>query len=111
MARGRCRSRSYMRLCQWARPAAPPTPDEEATWFDALSAWFADPETWDRDVLGPRPNEPGRRIPADIVARGVDRSRKRQERRRERDAGAAKQAAADAELRNTLLAAANGNFQ
>jgi hypothetical protein len=94
-----------------ATPPPPPTPDEEATWFAALDGWINDPETWDRERFGPRPNEPGRRIPAGVVAKGVDRNRKRQERRRERDAGAAKQAAADAELRNTLLAAANGNFQ
>jgi hypothetical protein len=95
------------------RPSAspPPTSEDDATWFVALEAWAIDSSSWDTEKLGPRPNEPGRRIPADIVARGVDRSRKRAERRREAEAAAARQAAADRELRDKLLAAANGNFQ
>jgi len=88
----------------------PPTPDEAAVWLSAVEAWFADPETWDRERLGPRPDEAGRRIPADIVARGVDRDRKRRERRRERDAAQARQAEADRQLRNTLLNACHGNY-
>jgi hypothetical protein len=95
------------------RPSSPPppTPDEEAMWFSAFDAWISEPETWDRTTLGPRPNEPGRRIPPDIVAKGVDRSRKREARRRDADEAAADRAAADRELRDKLLAAANGNFQ
>jgi hypothetical protein len=94
-----------------AKPVSPPapSPEEEQVWGDALERWFADPDSWDREVLGPRPNEPGRRIPADIVTRGVDRSRKRQERRREAEAAAAKRGAADAELRDRLIAATGGN--
>jgi len=94
------------------RPFPPPlpTPDEEAMWFSAFDAWISEPETWDRTTLGPRPNEPGRRIPADIVAKGVDRSRKREARRREAEAAATARAAADAELRDPLIAATGGNL-
>jgi hypothetical protein len=94
-----------------AKPAPQPEPDKpEDEWFAALDGWINDPETWDREKLGPRPNEPGRQIPADIVARGVDRSRKRKERRREAEAAAAKRTAADAELRDRLIAATGGNI-
>jgi hypothetical protein len=94
-----------------AKPVPPPapSPEEEQVWGDALERWFADPETWDRDVLGPRPDEAGRQIPADIVAKGVDRDRKRRTRRQDREAAQARQAAADQELRTTLLRACNGN--
>ncbi len=91
-------------------PPPPPTADEEAMWYVALEAWISEPETWDRTTLGPRPNEPGRRIPADIVAKGVDRSRKREARRREAEAAATARAAADAELRDPLIAATGGNL-
>jgi hypothetical protein len=96
-----------------AEPPRPPpvAPEDEQVWLAAFEAWIVGPDSWDRTTLGPRPDEPGRRIPADIVARGVDRSRKRQERRREAEAAAAKRSAADAELRSKLLAACNGNFQ
>jgi hypothetical protein len=88
----------------------PPTPDEEAMWLAAFEAWVINPESWDCEVLGPRPDEPGRRIPADIVAKGVDRSRKRKERRKEAEIAAAKRAAADAELRDRLIGATGGNI-
>jgi len=106
-----------------ARPEPPkpaPSPDPPAVrsdgmtdqmWLDALEAWHIDPSTWNVVELGPLPDRPNHRIPPDIVMRMNDRLRKREERRRERDAAAARQAAADAELRKTLLAAANGNFQ
>ncbi len=89
---------------------APPSPENEAMWFAAFDAWINDPASWNVEELGPRPDEPGRRIPTNIIARGVDRSRKRQERQRDRESAAAKQAAADAELRNQLLATCRGNF-
>jgi hypothetical protein len=93
------------------QPKPPPVaPEDEATWFAALEAWINQPESWDRGKLGPRPDEAGRRIPADIVAKGVDRSRKRQERRWEAEAAAAKRAIADQELRTKLLHACNGNY-
>jgi hypothetical protein len=91
-------------------PQPPPTPTEEAIWFAALDGWINDPETWDRERFGPRPDEPGRRIPAAVVAKGVDRNRKRLERRREAEAAAAKRSVADAELRTKLLHACNGNY-
>jgi hypothetical protein len=94
------------------KSSKPPSqqPEEEAMWFDALDAWINDPETWDRERFGPRPNEPGCRIPAGVVAKGVDRNRKRVARRKEAEAAQARQAAVDAELRTTLLAACNGNY-
>jgi len=91
------------------RPS-PVAPEDEQVWLAAFEAWVVSPDSWDREKLGPRPNEPGRRIPADIVARGVDRSRKRKERRREAEAAAAKRTAADAELRDRLIAATGGNI-
>jgi hypothetical protein len=98
-------------LAEPAKPVPPPAPslEEEQVWGDALERWFAEPETWDRDVLGPRPDEAGRQIPADIVAKGVDRDRKRRARRKEAEAAAAKRTAADAELRDRLIAATRGN--
>jgi hypothetical protein len=93
-----------------AKPGAPPEPDKsEDEWVAAIELWVIDPESWSREALGPRPDEPGRRIPADIVAKGVDRSRKRKERRKEAEAAAAKRTAADAELRDRLIAATGGN--
>jgi hypothetical protein len=94
------------------RPSTPPPPtlEDEATWFAALDGWINDPETWDRERFGPRPDEPGRRIPAGVVAKGVDRNRKRLERQRDREATLARQAAADQELRTKLLHACNGNY-
>jgi hypothetical protein len=92
------------------KPAPPPTPTEEATWLAVLDGWINDPETWDRERFGPRPDEPGRRIPAGVVAKGVDRNRKRQERRKAAEAAAARQAAADAALCAKLKDATGGNF-
>jgi hypothetical protein len=94
------------------KPAPQPEPDKpDDEWFAALEAWINDPETWDRERFGPRPDEPGRRIPAGVVAKGVDRNRKRAARRKEAEAAQARQAAADRELRDRLFAATGGNFQ
>jgi hypothetical protein len=94
-----------------AKPAPLPEPDKsEDEWFLALEAWINQPESWDRERLGPRPDEPGRRVPADIVARGVDRSRKRQERRKDAEAAAARREAEDFKLLDALLTACNGNY-
>jgi hypothetical protein len=87
----------------------PPQPEEEAVWFDALERWAADPSSWDVEKLGPPPNQPNN-IPVDIKARFNDRQRKRAERRREAEAAAAKRTAADAELRDRLIAATGGNI-
>jgi hypothetical protein len=93
------------------KPAPLPEPDDKPDdeWFAAFDAWINDPETWDRERFGPRPDEPGRRIPADVVAKGVDRNRKREERRKDREAAAARQAEADRELHSRLLSATYGN--
>src|SRR5258706_1012989 len=90
------------------RPS-PVAPEDEQVWLAAFEAWVVSPDSWDREKLGPRPNEPGRRIPADIVAKGVDRSRKRKERRKEAEIAAARQETADRELRAKLLDATGGN--
>jgi hypothetical protein len=91
-------------------PQPPPTPEDEATWFDALERWAVDPASWNVEELGPFPNDPANRIPPDIRTRFADRIRKRQERRREAEAAAAKRTAADAELKAKLIAATHGNF-
>jgi hypothetical protein len=91
-------------------PPPPPTPDEEATWFSVLEAWAVDPASWNVEELGPRPNEPDNRIPTVVKLRFNDRLRKREERRREANAAAAKRAAADAELRDRLISATGGNI-
>jgi hypothetical protein len=81
----------------------PPSPrDEEAMWFDALERWAVD-RSWDVE-LGPAPDHADNRVPPPIRARFADRLRKRQERRRDRDAAAARQAEADRELREQLIA-------
>src|SRR5260221_1728709 len=61
------------------RPS-PVAPEDEQVWLAAFEAWGVSPHSWGREKLGPRPNQPGRRIPAGIVAKGVDRSPKRPER-------------------------------
>src|SRR5262249_13943125 len=87
----------------------PPTPVDVQLWFKALERWATDPSSWPEE-LGPRPNDPGNRIPADIRQRFTDRIRERQQRARDAEAVAARQAAADRELRDKLMAATHGNF-
>jgi len=87
----------------------PPQPEEEAVWFDALERWAVDPASWNTEQFGPPPNQPNN-IPQDIKLRFNDRVRKRAERRREAEAAAAKRTAADAELRDKLIAATGGNI-
>jgi hypothetical protein len=74
-----------------------------------LENWMVDPESWDRDKLGPWLNEPNNRILPDIKLRFTDRLRKRQQRQEERRVAMARQATADQELRTALLTACNGN--
>jgi hypothetical protein len=103
-----------------AEPAKPaPQPDPPAVrsdgmtdqdWLAALEAWVVDHASWDVEKLGPRPNEPGNRIPPDIRMRFTDRLRKRQERQRDREVADAKRAAADRELRDKLITATAGNI-
>jgi hypothetical protein len=80
----------------------------EAQWFEALEKWHADPASW--QPLGPPPDDPANKVPYDIMRRWQDRVRKREERRAEAEAAAARQAAADRDLRDQLLAACHGNF-
>jgi hypothetical protein len=95
---------------------SPPEPEQVRSdgrtteeWFVALEAWDADPSSWNVERDGPPPGTPDHRIPWDIAMRFADRLRKRDERRRDREAAMAKQAAADAELRNKLIAVTGGN--
>jgi hypothetical protein len=79
-------------------------------WLDALEQWAVDPETWDTEKLGSPLDQPNNRIPPDVAARFNDRLRKREERRRDREAAAARQAEADQRLRDRLIAATHGGF-
>jgi hypothetical protein len=81
----------------------------EEEWFAALDAWHANPSAWDVVRLGPPPNQPNDEVPFDIMRRFQDRVRKREERRREADERAARQVAADRELRDELILATGGN--
>jgi len=99
------------------KPTPPPEPEPVRSdghtneeWFAALEAYLVDPSSWDVEKFGPPPDARDHRIPWDIEMRFTDRLRKREERRRDAEAAAARQAAADAELRAKLLAACNGNF-
>jgi hypothetical protein len=97
-------------------PEAKPTPPDppavrsdgmtDQDWLAALETWSID-RSWDTE-LGPPPDQPNN-IPADIKVRFNDRLRKRAERRREAEVTAAKRTAADAELRDKLIAATGGN--
>jgi hypothetical protein len=92
------------------KPAKPPQPPtDEAALFAALEAWATDPASWDA-ALGPPPDDENTTIPLDIGRRFFDRLRKREERRQDREAAAARQAQADAELKARLLRACNGNY-
>ncbi len=82
----------------------------EEEWFAALEAWHADPSTWDTDKLGSPPNQPSNRVPMGIMLRFKDRLRKREDRRKTAEEAAARQADADRELRDQLIAACHGNF-
>jgi hypothetical protein len=92
-----------------APPPTPPLPTDEAIWLAALERWVVDRASWDVEELGPPPNDPANRIPPDIRMRFADRPRKREQRRKEADEAAARRTAADAELRDRLIAATGGN--
>jgi hypothetical protein len=100
-----------------AEPAAPPQPESVRSdgmtnqdWLDALEAFFADPASWDTEKFGPSPDHVENNIPHAVKVRMNDRLRKREERRRDREAALAKQAEADRELRGRLIAGSYGNF-
>jgi len=90
----------------------PPSPaghtDEE--WIARIEAWQVNPASWNIEEDGPPPNDPNHRIPLDVVGRFKDRQAREAKEREKREGAAAKQEAADAELRNELLAACRGNF-
>jgi hypothetical protein len=96
------------------KPAEPPKPaprpPDEAALFEALDRWAIDPTSWNIEEFGPPPDDPASQISLDIRTRFFDRVRKREARRRDAEAAAARQAAADRELRDQLLAVTNGNF-
>jgi hypothetical protein len=92
------------------KPPPPAGSHADDEWIARIEAWQADPTTWNVEEDGPPPNDPNHRIPLDVVGRFKDRLRKRDERRRDAEAAASRQAAADADLRNKLISACNGNF-
>src|SRR5882672_1317093 len=95
------------------KPAPPPEPvvrsdghtDEE--WLAWLGDWRAT-SRWDGP--GNPPGQAGCAVPPGVIAKHNDRLRKRQERQRDRGAALARQAAADQELRDKLIAATGGNL-
>jgi hypothetical protein len=104
------------------KPAEPPKPtptpdppkaseDNRTTeqWFALLEAWDADPSCWNVERDGPPPDQPDCRVLLLIKVRFADRLRKREERRKDREAAAAKQTEADAALRAKLIAGCFGN--
>ncbi len=93
-----------------AKPAShPQPPEEEQTWFEALERWAAAPSSWNVQELGPLPGTAGNRVPILIWMRFSERLRKRIERKEQRDAALARQAAADDVLRAKLVAGCFGN--
>jgi len=87
----------------------PPTPVDDQLWFEALERWAIDPSSWPEE-LGPRPDQRPNRIPPDVAIRFNDRVRKREPRRRDAEAAAAKRVADDAQLRAKLAEACHGNI-
>jgi hypothetical protein len=94
------------------QPAPQPDPvpsggvtDEQ--WLDALDA-YSSTGLW--YAPGNPPGQAGCSVLPGIIARHNDRIRKRDQRRKEAESAAAKRNAADAELRNRLVAATDGNI-
>jgi hypothetical protein len=105
----------------WVAPGvyalAPPKPlpssrngHSNEEWVARIEAWQVNPASWNVEEDGPPPNDPNHRIPLDVVGRFKDRQAREAKEREKREGAAAKQEAADAELRNQLLAACHGNF-
>src|SRR5258707_6027243 len=104
----------------WVAPGvyalAPPKPlpssrngHSNEEWVARIEAWQVNPASWNIEEDGPPPNDPNHRIPLDVVGRVNDRRARWAKETEKRDAAAAKQAAADAALRDKLIAAAGGN--
>jgi hypothetical protein len=105
------------RLSQGVYRLAPPKPlapsrngHTNDEWIALIEAWQANPTTWNVERDGPPPNDPNHRIPLDVVGRFKDRQAREAKEREKREGAAAKQTAADRELRNQLLATCRGNF-
>jgi hypothetical protein len=105
----------------WVAPGvyalAPPKPlpssrngHSNEEWVARIEAWQVNPASWNIEEDGPPPNDPNHRIPLDVVGRIKDRQTREAKEREKREGAAAKQTAADRELRNQLLAACRGNF-
>jgi hypothetical protein len=107
------------RVSQGVYRLAPPKPlapsgHTNDEWITRIEAWQANPASWNVERDGPPPSDPNHRIPLDVVGRFKDRQAREAK-------AAAKQAAADAEvaaakqaadavLRDKLIAATHGNF-
>jgi hypothetical protein len=105
----------------WVAPGvyalAPPKPlpssrngHSNEEWVARIEAWQVNPASWNVEEDGPPPNDPNHRIPLDVVGRFKDRQAREAKEREKREAAAAKQAAADRQLRDQLLAACNYNY-
>ena len=105
----------------WVAPGvyalAPPKPlpssrngHSNEEWVARIEAWQVNPASWNVEEDGPPPNDPNHRIPLDVVGRFKDRQAREAKEREKREAAAAKQEAADAALRDQLIAATGGNF-
>jgi hypothetical protein len=110
-------SEQLQRVSQGVYRLAPPKPlgpsrngHSNDEWIALIEAWQADLASWDVEKLGPPPNDPGHRVPLDVVGRFKARQAREAKEREKREAAAAKQAAGDVELRNQLISACNGNF-
>jgi hypothetical protein len=79
-------------------------------WVARIEAWQVNPASWNVEEDGPPPNDPNHRIPLDVVGRFKDRQAREAKEREKREGAAAKQEAADRELRAKLIAATHGNY-
>lgn len=84
-------------------------PSGEERLLAAIEAFWAD-HSWNETEFGPPPDSPNNKIPYSFLLRVNDRLRKREQRQRDAEAAAARQAAADHALLNRLLDACNGNY-
>jgi hypothetical protein len=91
-------------------PPPPPAGHTDEEWIARIEAWRVNPASWDIEENGPPPNDPNHRIPLDVVGRFKDRQAREAKEREKREAAAARQAAADAELCDKLLSVTGGNF-
>src|SRR5260370_23418155 len=110
-------SEQIERVSQGVYRLAPPKPlppsrngHSNEEWVARIEAWQANPASWNIEEDGPPPNDPNHRIPLDVVGRFKDRQAREAKEREKREAAAAKQEAADAALRDQLLASTGGNF-